>query len=413
MKSNNFYISSVSITDYKSIQEVEVELDDSLAIIIGPNGAGKSNFLEVLNHIGYNQILFPRGLNNVPRNLSYSVTFKRNSKEKVKEVILSISPTTNLKDKNNEFLSFNVTVIMKSEGEDNKELTFNTSNEEDTQTKLIEIRKEVRPLLNNFVRFIKYNFDYNSVFLSKPQSYIFNKRNETIDAKEKIDGSLFLLRYLNLRYQFSMDDEITDIITSEGTVDENLIIENKIREILLTEFNDTINESVREDFATYSPIKDIRLSKNINVNLNEDNIIISNIIMEFNVNDDWVPWDWLSDGTKRLFYIISEVSLTYGGIILIEEPELGIHPHQLHILMDYIKSKSTNNQFIISTHSPQVLNCLKPNELEKIIISKMSQNGSTFRHLNEVEIKKANVYMKEVGYLSQYWLHSTLEDEND
>ena len=97
-------------------------------------------------------------------------------------------------------------------------------------------------------------------------------------------------------------------------------------------------------------------------------------------------------------------------IILIEEPELGIHPHQFKKLMDFLIEESRSKQIIITTHSPQSLDSLDENELNRIIIaySTNSESGTQLRHLDEREISKAHQYIKD-DFLSDYWLYSDLE----
>jgi len=96
-------------------------------------------------------------------------------------------------------------------------------------------------------------------------------------------------------------------------------------------------------------------------------------------------------------------------IILLEEPELGIHPHQLHQLMQFIKEQSREKQIILTTHSPQVLDVLEPDELDRVIICHYdSKKGTQLRHLTEKEINKAKKYMKD-DFLSDYWRFSNLE----
>ena len=96
--------------------------------------------------------------------------------------------------------------------------------------------------------------------------------------------------------------------------------------------------------------------------------------------------------------------------ILLEEPELGIHPHQLHQLMQFIKEQSREKQIILTTHSPQVLDVLGPDELDRVIICHSDpKNGTQLSHLTEKEIAKAKKYMKEEAFLSDYWRFSDLE----
>jgi len=146
---------------------------------------------------------------------------------------------------------------------------------------------------------------------------------------------------------------------------------------------------------------------------------ITNFYLEFLIDKTWLTFNLLSDGTKRLFYIISEImsnnvpsplKTTDLDIILLEEPELGIHPHQLHQLMQFIKEQSTEQQIIITTHSPQVLDILGPHELDRITICRSDpKNGTQLSHLSEKEINKAKKYMKEEAFLSDYWRFSDLE----
>ena len=136
-------------------------------------------------------------------------------------------------------------------------------------------------------------------------------------------------------------------------------------------------------------------------------------MFEFFVNNQWLLWSQLSDGTKRIFYLISEITSINKGTILIEEPELGTHPDQLHQLMTFLKEQSKTKQILVTTHSPQVLNILNDDELDRIIITKYdTEQGTKMFHLSEEKIKKAQSYMEEEGlWLSDYWVHSDLETE--
>jgi predicted ATP-dependent endonuclease of OLD family len=98
------------------------------------------------------------------------------------------------------------------------------------------------------------------------------------------------------------------------------------------------------------------------------------------------------------------------NIVLLEEPELGIHPHQLHQLMQFIKEQSKEKQIILTTHSPQVLDAIEPDELDRIIICHSEpKNGTQLNHLTDEQIKKAKKYMTSEAFLSDYWRFSDLE----
>jgi predicted ATPase len=147
----------------------------------------------------------------------------------------------------------------------------------------------------------------------------------------------------------------------------------------------------------------------------------------FKVNESLQPFENLSDGTKRILLLVAETlnaapSTIVGkpdlaepyfsfnsNVLAIEEPELGIHPHQLHLLLNFLKEQSKEKQIIITTHAPQVLDILTKDELDRITIADFDpEKGSTFRHLNEKELTKAKFIMEEEP-LSFYWRYSDLE----
>jgi predicted ATPase len=44
-------------------------------------------------------------------------------------------------------------------------------------------------------------------------------------------------------------------------------------------------------------------------------------------------------------------------LVAIDEPEAGLHPRLLPIVADIIKSASEETQVLVTTHSPDLLNC--------------------------------------------------------
>jgi predicted ATPase len=127
-------------------------------------------------------------------------------------------------------------------------------------------------------------------------------------------------------------------------------------------------------------------------------------------------WNQLSDGIKRLFYIITTIAMENKNnqIILIDEPELGLHPIQLIHLMDFIKEQSETKQIVIATHSLSILNTLRDDELDKILLTNYdNQKGTTICHLSESTKREASLYMKEDGWLSNYWLYVDFENQKE
>ncbi|AZA58070.1 AAA family ATPase [Chryseobacterium shandongense] len=105
-----------------------------------------------------------------------------------------------------------------------------------------------------------------------------------------------------------------------------------------------------------------------------------------------------SDGTLRaLAILLCLESHPEGSTILIEEPEHGLHPWAVKDLMNHIRTiiELKNIQVILTTHSQQVLECLKPEEL---LITERDEKGTHYSTIKEI-INIENISMGEIGSL--------------
>jgi len=82
----------------------------------------------------------------------------------------------------------------------------------------------------------------------------------------------------------------------------------------------------------------------------------------------------LSSGEKQLF--LRALALKFlevnNSIILIDEPEISLHPQWQRKIIDVYKSIGSNNQLIIATHSPHVIGNITSDEL---IVMTKDDNG--------------------------------------
>jgi predicted ATP-dependent endonuclease of OLD family len=396
-ESKKLYLKEVHLSGYKSIKDVEIDFQPGLNIIIGKNAAGKTNFLKFLNKVMNFDF---QDLNNFKSNLillnTNKITISSNRNVSVEE-LLYYKDSSNIDSK----------LIIED--------AINGGN----RTERVASNQEIS----------KNKIDYDCTLLNHgiPTSYpIVNSSfsfdleiNGISDNLIKIiedDKSPYFVRGLAIDLMFR-------------NFDFNNLNDETIKSTLSNYFFDKM--PINELLSKYSPIEEVRFNNNVNIYFNvELNILkLSNLILEFKIDGNWLPFEFLSDGSKRLFYIISEVfdltnsyalrPVSYGlimnsklisRIILIEEPELGIHPHQYHQLLEFLKIQSENSQIIISTHSPQSLDILDEEEFNRIIIaySNNGKEGTKMRHLNDAELLKAKQYIKD-DYLSDYWLYSDLE----
>lgn len=92
----------------------------------------------------------------------------------------------------------------------------------------------------------------------------------------------------------------------------------------------------------------------------------------------------LSDGTIR-FIALATLLLQPNPpeTILIDEPELGLHPYAISTLAGLMRSISIKSQLIVSTQSVELVNQFEP---EDIVVVEQRDNESTFKRLEANEL---------------------------
>jgi predicted ATPase len=71
-----------------------------------------------------------------------------------------------------------------------------------------------------------------------------------------------------------------------------------------------------------------------------------------------VSVETMGEGTPSVLSLLAHLCIARGHLFLIEEPENDIHPKALKALLDFIICKSSENQFLVSTHNNIVLKML-------------------------------------------------------
>lgn len=90
----------------------------------------------------------------------------------------------------------------------------------------------------------------------------------------------------------------------------------------------------------------------------------------------------ISDGTLRFMALVTLLSLPpedLPGIIVIDEPELGLHPSAIGVLADLVRAASASVQVIVSTQSVTLVNQLTA---EDVIVVDRDDDQSVFHRLD-------------------------------
>jgi predicted ATPase len=96
----------------------------------------------------------------------------------------------------------------------------------------------------------------------------------------------------------------------------------------------------------------------------------------------------LSDGTLRAMALIAlllQPEDRLPSAVLIDEPELGLHPTALDIVASLLRSRSVHSQIIVATQSAGLVSRFKP---EDIVVVERCAEGTTFSRKNTVDLQE-------------------------
>lgn len=93
----------------------------------------------------------------------------------------------------------------------------------------------------------------------------------------------------------------------------------------------------------------------------------------------------LSDGTLR-FMCLAALLLQpeLPSVLILDEPELGLHPYAITILANLLRSASERAQVLIATQSVTLVNQFEPSQ---VYVVERTQDQSTFTHLQEADME--------------------------
>lgn len=111
----------------------------------------------------------------------------------------------------------------------------------------------------------------------------------------------------------------------------------------------------------------------------------------------------LSDGTLR-FLLLESIFLNpeRGAIVAIDEPERGLHPDMILSVADMIKNAARETQLIMATHSPQLLNQFRLDDI--LVFEKDEDNATDVKKLSEDDFPEE----KDCSLPGLLWLNGEL-----
>ena len=112
-----------------------------------------------------------------------------------------------------------------------------------------------------------------------------------------------------------------------------------------------------------------------------------------------------SDGSLRFFALVTLLNLPpemLPGVILLDEPELGLHPAAISLVAQMIKQLSYDKQIIVATQSPLLVDEFA---LEEIIVLDLDDGRTRIRKLSTDDYK---IWLDQDYTPSQLWQKNVL-----
>ena len=121
--------------------------------------------------------------------------------------------------------------------------------------------------------------------------------------------------------------------------------------------------------------------------------------------DDYFDVSSLSDGTLRfiaLAALLQQPVELRPSVILLDEPELGLHPLAITMLASMVKTASVDTQVILATQSPTLLDHFQP---EDVIVADRVNGATQFTRLSS---EKLALWLEDYS-IGQLWEMNDIE----
>lgn len=347
----------VSIQNFKSLKDVTLDLQ-KVNLLIGPNNSGKTNFLKAITSFEKDSEIGQMSFKRKTGEIRFDFTYLFNSDGRFYETVPS------------KLMKYSRSVITELRGDSfftdytkHKNLTFiNEFNEEQFQGET--------PFLEEFYQYIKV-----PIYKLNPDN-IQSSSQYRSEHQFKEDGSNILqfLQFLYSRIPFEF----------EKLVDDFSKITNDFAKIRMPD--------------TQPGMFQLQLYDNFGLGYSKDDV---------------------SEGVLYFLMLLCIVYQPFPPkLLLLEEPERGIHPRRIHEVMNFIfqLAEEKDVQIILTTHNENVLNYFS-NSPESVFVFDKNEEGATqVRNLKRDIIEPSHQRSRENGFepinytenLGENWMYGIL-----
>jgi len=345
MTKEHIYLDKITLKGFKSIKTLEALPLHALNLLIGANGAGKSNFLKALTLL--NTI--------IDKKLQLWIGREGGADEILyfgQKISSELQIKWQLKNQSNKPIHYQCTLI---------------------------------PAQNSMLIFAQ---ESGSNSLDKPQTFLIDGGYRESNLHEQNDSAAQNIHNHLKNWRISLyhfhDTTTTAKMRQQGDLHDNVYFRHDASNLaaflyLLKKRHPLNYQNIVESVRLVAPFfEDFKLQPS-------------------RLNPEKIQLEWQHIGSERYFnaHTFSDGTLRFIGLatlllqpelpatILLDEPELGLHPYAISILAEMMQSAATKTQIIASTQSTTLVNQFQP---EDIIVIERENEQSLFKRLNSEEL---------------------------
>jgi predicted ATPase len=390
-KKSDIMIERIKLENFRSIRSLDLELGQ-LNVLIGRNGAGKSNFLSFFQILGNG---VREGLNKTIINEVRGFEFLRHMKAAASE---SVFWEVTFESKHNERLFYQGKIGSRGIAGytiQSEILSRPPRPPHDTRYKYLEVRDGRITLLTSQEEEEEASLDNLDQELAISQI----RNHARYPALAEAFGHLrtwsvfngFGERELrNIRGPQTLNVINPLQLAPDGSNLVSVLWELSNQQKYEKTYN-RLNEIVRSVFPDFKQF-DLPLVAGAQASISFRSIELP----------ESIPALFMSDGQLRFLGLVMLLLLPDSpDLILIDEPEIGMHPKMIDVFAEILQESAQHTQIIVSTHSPQLVDSLRPNDL--LIVER--EDGET--HIRKPDVDRLQHWLERYspGYL---WTNTTL-----